>query len=620
MVCIGLWTSCSHLAKEEEKISTSDAAHAIELTWDQLYTTTDHPTGPGYFQEVAAVHEILEQEHNSIWYRITVPKEAAGANLIFRLEPQQGDEDYDFLLYQTDDAVAFFDALQNGSVRPVRGNVAFNNSIHENVTGLSCQALHPFEDAESHHTFSSAVPLKGGETFFLLVDSPLMGSKGYSLKFTDCSDVHEEVEQEATVALAESSASTPAVTASPAAAPKASKPGKGERYHTVSKDETIYSIARWYRMSIKDVESRNELSESLIYVGQKLVVRDVQPDYSRTAGRKTQPTSKSTTPLLASSENQQGHTPNAVTSSTLAKTGSSNTTKKGTSTATKAPAASETQPTPVEASEKEKEVVATPAEEQEEQSEPVALAPAKPEGKTYFLKLNVYNSRNSKPVETSAMVVSPLDGSPIGELEAFKTEALYLEKSKPRRNSVVIDKFGFRRTELDLDLDHLFNDTTLAAGSVFLNRDTIVLDQYIDRYRKGDINVMYNVFFHDDAAIMLVKSKYELTSLLELMQENDDVKIRIHGHTNGGGIGKIIVRNEDAHNFFYVNGTTKETTGSAKHLSQLRADIIRDYLVFNGISTDRIETVGWGGKRPVYDKKSTLAYKNKRVEVEVVEE
>src|SRR5258706_110754 len=60
------------------------------------------------------------------------------------------------------------------------------------------------------------------------------------------------------------------------------------------------------------------------------------------------------------------------------------------------------------------------------------------------------------------------------------------------------------------------------------------------RLRKGDISVMYNVYFFKDAAIMQPQSRTEVTSLLTMMKENPNLKIKIHGHTNGNAHGKVI--------------------------------------------------------------------------------
>src|SRR5258706_12765149 len=117
---------------------------------------------------------------------------------------------------------------------------------------------------------------------------------------------------------------------------------------------------------------------------------------------------------------------------------------------------------------------------------------------------------------------------------------------------------------------------------------------------------------------MRPESRYEVTSLLGMLNENPKYKIKLHGHTNGSAAGRVISMAKDSKNFFSLTDT-KEGFGSAKQLSKARAEIIRDYLVSNGIDPKRIEIKAWGGKRPLQDKNSTRAQENVRVEVEILE-
>jgi outer membrane protein OmpA-like peptidoglycan-associated protein len=55
-------------------------------------------------------------------------------------------------------------------------------------------------------------------------------------------------------------------------------------------------------------------------------------------------------------------------------------------------------------------------------------------------------------------------------------------------------------------------------------------------------------------------------------------------------------------------------------LSGARAQVIKDWLVSQGVATDRIEVKAWGGSRMLHDKNSQNARRNVRVEVEVNEE
>lgn len=128
---------------------------------------------------------------------------------------------------------------------------------------------------------------------------------------------------------------------------------------------------------------------------------------------------------------------------------------------------------------------------------------------------------------------------------------------------------------------------------------------------------MYNVYFFKDAAIMRPESRYEINNLLSMMNENSAYKIMIHGHTNGNAAGKIITMG-DSKNFFSLTNT-REGRGSAKKLSEERANAVREYLIDQGIAEDRMTIKAWGGKRPLYDKENSQAQANVRVEVEIIE-
>ncbi|MDX1627575.1 MAG: OmpA family protein, partial [Fulvivirga sp.] len=92
-----------------------------------------------------------------------------------------------------------------------------------------------------------------------------------------------------------------------------------------------------------------------------------------------------------------------------------------------------------------------------------------------------------------------------------------------------------------------------------------------------------------------------------------------HGHTNGNRPGKIISMGK-SDKFFALTEENKEGFGSAKKLSKERAEIVKAYLVEQGIDPDRMETKGWGGKRMIHEKLGHRARHNVRVEIEILEE
>ncbi|HNP06035.1 MAG TPA: OmpA family protein [Cyclobacteriaceae bacterium] len=172
---------------------------------------------------------------------------------------------------------------------------------------------------------------------------------------------------------------------------------------------------------------------------------------------------------------------------------------------------------------------------------------------------------------------------------------------------------GYRKLLFKLNYDNPF----LTEGVTKGENDEAIVPFGLVRLQKGDIAVMYNVYFFKDAAIMRPESRYEINNLLSMMNENSAYKIMIHGHTNGNAAGKIITMGE-TRNFFTLTNT-QEGRGSAKKLSEKRAEVIREYLMDQGIEEGRMEIKAWGGKRPLYDKNHSLAQSNVRVEIEIIE-
>jgi len=187
--------------------------------------------------------------------------------------------------------------------------------------------------------------------------------------------------------------------------------------------------------------------------------------------------------------------------------------------------------------------------------------------------------------------------------------------SKTGKISLICDVFGYRKVQRDMD----YNDPESGSGIIRDATGSVVVPFELTRLKKGDVAVMYNVFFFKDAAIMRPESNYEVNSLLEMLKENPKYKIKIHGHTNGNAAGKIIKMDKDSQNYFALRDT-KEGFGSAKQLSEERALVIKSYLENNGIDPKRMEVKAWGGKKPIHDKLSPRAQENVRVEIEILED
>jgi outer membrane protein OmpA-like peptidoglycan-associated protein len=230
--------------------------------------------------------------------------------------------------------------------------------------------------------------------------------------------------------------------------------------------------------------------------------------------------------------------------------------------------------------------------------------------------LSLFNATNNRIVEGNVKVIDTDRTKLLKEVKGNEYMLLPDPKNQSGQLTLICEAFGYRKIQQEINYPLPLADTV--KDYVDLMGTTFVLNFDLVRYHAGDIATLYNVYFYNDAAIMLPESKYELNSLLQMMQENPKYRIKLHGHSNGNYHGRIVKLGENK-NFFSLTGA-KETMGSAKDLSYERAEVIKEYLQVNGVDPLRVEVKAWGGKRPLYDKHSVNAKKNVRVEVEIISE
>lgn len=232
------------------------------------------------------------------------------------------------------------------------------------------------------------------------------------------------------------------------------------------------------------------------------------------------------------------------------------------------------------------------------------------EGNRKF-KFDLFNTMNLNKVKGEVDLVNE-SGRKISSYASH--EVVQVMKADASGNIILAcEVLGYRKLLFKLNYDNPF----LTEGVTKGDNDEAIVPFGLVRLQKGDIAVMYNVYFFKDAAIMRPESRYEINNLLSMMNENSAYKIMIHGHTNGNAAGKIITMGK-TRNFFTLTDT-QDGRGSAKKLSEERAEVIREYLIDQGIEEGRMEIKAWGGKRPLYDKNHSLAQSNVRVEIEIIE-
>ena len=231
--------------------------------------------------------------------------------------------------------------------------------------------------------------------------------------------------------------------------------------------------------------------------------------------------------------------------------------------------------------------------------------------------LKLFNSTTNMAIEGVIEVIDTERSRSIGKVKANDYITLPDPGTKSGRLTLLCDVFGYRKVQHEIHYQNTQADTVQEFINLVDNYFLVKFNMI--RIHRGDISTLYNVYFYNDAAIMLPESKFELNSLLGMLNENLGYKITLHGHTNGNSAGKLLTMGESK-NFFEISQDAKKGVGSAKDLSRERAEVIKEWLVAQGVAADRMQVKAWGGKRMVHDKNSEHARKNVRVEVEVIED
>ncbi len=112
----------------------------------------------------------------------------------------------------------------------------------------------------------------------------------------------------------------------------------------------------------------------------------------------------------------------------------------------------------------------------------------------------------------------------------------------------------------------------------------------------GSSFILEAIQFKQSEAVVLEESYPSLNNLYRFLKRNKNIHIQIAGHTDNVGDKKAL-----------------------QHLSDKRADTIKNYLTEKGIKPERLETKGFGGNFPLNDNATDMQRaKNRRVEIIII--
>lgn len=163
---------------------------------------------------------------------------------------------------------------------------------------------------------------------------------------------------------------------------------------------------------------------------------------------------------------------------------------------------------------------------------------------------------------------------------------------------VKVDKLGYKSYQENFIIKH---DTNLI---LLLNPIAV-----------GEKIVSHNIYFQPNTPVLKDKSKAELEKIKQFLKENNNITIEIQGHTNGNR------RIKKDRRFAHLDGEWN-FSGTAKELSQLRAEKVKNYLEENGINPNQMTAKGYGGDKMIVEHPKNMkeAMKNIRVEIVVIEQ
>ncbi len=116
--------------------------------------------------------------------------------------------------------------------------------------------------------------------------------------------------------------------------------------------------------------------------------------------------------------------------------------------------------------------------------------------------------------------------------------------------------------------------------------------------KEDKIELKQKVFFKTNKATIMAVSFNMLEEVASALKENQKIKVRIEGHTDSVGRDKYNLK-----------------------LSDQRAKSVRDFMIKQGITPDRLVAIGYGEERPIADNSTEEGRDmNRRVEFNIIKE
>ncbi|MDR1054737.1 MAG: OmpA family protein [Prevotellaceae bacterium] len=209
-----------------------------------------------------------------------------------------------------------------------------------------------------------------------------------------------------------------------------------------------------------------------------------------------------------------------------------------------------------------------------------------PSANLTLLKGIIREDESKNPIEATITLVDNTKNIVIATLESNSKTGRYLVSLPSGINygiSVKAESYLFHSENFDIPVATGFQE--------------VVKDIDMKKIDIGSRIVLRNIFFDFDKSTLRAESVYELTQLINLLNEMPKLKIELSGHTDNKGSA--------AYN---------------QKLSEDRAKAVVDYLVSKGISVSRLMYKGYGLEQPIATNDTEEGRQlNRRTEFKIIE-
>ena len=202
---------------EQEEIrlpaNSNDCLFAVELLPDVAYGPTSAPQGAGRIQEIMRDKNnpnVFEFEHNSTWYKFTVPY---SGNLEISITPNNEWDDYDFIVYRYTD-IYFSNHLIQNKIKPLASDLSSKDTngiaaatprnskgqvtgtprsrrMTAATMGMHAEGKKTFIGPREETDFLRSIPVKKGEIYYIVLDNKSSKGEGHTIKVSIQVDAFE---------------------------------------------------------------------------------------------------------------------------------------------------------------------------------------------------------------------------------------------------------------------------------------------------------------------------------------------------------------------------------------------------------------------------------------------